>query len=567
MHVGVRGEGPAAAAAEAALADVDATVATDADLSAVELGIVVDRVGAAAFEHANQTALETDTDWIAVELGGIGGVPAVEASVAGLGPDVCYACLSTRVAAATAPDTQPAGAPPARTARFAGAIAGRMAARTIAEAASVPGRVVTLPYEERELLGVPGCSCGSDGVDRRSITLEARDRTVEASLGRAERAVDDQLGIVTDVGEAESFPAPYYLAQGCDTGGFSDATAAQQAAGVAAGWDAAFMKALGEALERYAAGVYRTEEFETSRPGTQPTVSPTAFVTTEDGTHPEDELAWVRGRNLHTTGSVWLPAELVHYPPPTTALRPPITTGLGLGNGTVGAILSGLYEVVERDAAMLSWYSTFEPLGLTVADERFQELGARARAEGLSVQPVLLTQDIDIPVVAVALQGETWPRFALGTDADLDAARAARSALAEALQNWMELRGMGPDDAADASGAIGRYATEPGAAATFVDSETTVPAASVGPDDPPAGEAELERLLELLSEAGTDTSAYAVRLTTRDVDALGFEVVRALVPAAQPLCFGEPYFGTRARDVPQALGFEPRLDREHHPFP
>jgi ribosomal protein S12 methylthiotransferase accessory factor len=39
------------------------------------------------------------------------------------------------------------------------------------------------------------------------------------------------------------------------------------------------------------------------------------------------------------------------------------------------------------------------------------------------------------------------------------------------------------------------------------------------------------------------------------------------VPAAQPLFTGEPYFGERARTVPEALGFEPRLDRPIHPFP
>jgi ribosomal protein S12 methylthiotransferase accessory factor len=48
---------------------------------------------------------------------------------------------------------------------------------------------------------------------------------------------------------------------------------------------------------------------------------------------------------------------------------------------------------------------------------------------------------------------------------------------------------------------------------------------------------------------------------------MGFEAVRALVPAAQPLFTDEPYFGERAERVPRELGFEPRLDRDHHPFP
>ena len=50
-------------------------------------------------------------------------------------------------------------------------------------------------------------------------------------------------------------------------------------------------------------------------------------------------------------------------------------------------------------------------------------------------------------------------------------------------------------------------------------------------------------------------------------ESLGFEAVRVLVPAAQPLFTGEAYFGDRAREVPGSLGFEPRLEREPHPFP
>jgi bacteriocin biosynthesis docking scaffold, SagD family len=576
MDVTLRGNGPAANAVAAALADCDSVAVTDAAFTTVDLAVVVGAVSDERFGRANDQALAAGTDWIAVELGGIGGVSAVEAAVVGLGATVCYECLTSRVEAATDDRTEHASAVesaaelPVRTKRFAGAVAGRMAAAAASAGAgddhAVPGQVVTVPYTERELLAVPGCSCAPT-VDRRSMTVGGVDRDREASLDRAERAVDDVVGIVAEVGEAESFPAPYYLTQAGDTTGFSDTTAAQQAAGVSAEWNGALMKALGEALERYAAGVYRSGGFETARPGDlQPAVAPDAFVTPADATgSSEQALAWVRGRNLHTGADTWLPAELVQYPPPSSQLRPPITTGLGLGNGTVEALLSGLYEVLERDAAILSWYSTFDPLGLTVDDELFGRLAARARSEGLSVTPVLLTQDVDVPVVAVAVQREEWPRFALGTDADLDTASAARSALAEALQNWMELRGMGPDGAAAASGAIGRYARAPDAAGAFVSPETTVPAASVGPNDPPAGEAELRQVLEHAAQAGL--TAYAASVTTRDLAALGFEASRVLLPTAQPLFFGNSYFGGRAHTVPQALGFEPRVDRDHHPFP
>jgi ribosomal protein S12 methylthiotransferase accessory factor len=214
---------------------------------------------------------------------------------------------------------------------------------------------------------------------------------------------------------------------------------------------------------------------------------------------------------------------------------------------------------------MLSWYSSFEPLGLSIDDEVFETMRARAASEGLSVTPLLVTQDVDVPVVVVAVQREEWPKLAFGSGADLSVTAAARSALGEALQNWMELRGMGADDAADALGEIGRYADDPGPAASFVDPETQIPADSAGPDDQPPGAEELTAVLDRVTDA--DLNAYAARTTTRDVDQLGFEAVRALIPAAQPLCFGDIYFGERAREVPETLGFSPELDSEHHPFP
>jgi ribosomal protein S12 methylthiotransferase accessory factor len=129
----------------------------------------------------------------------------------------------------------------------------------------------------------------------------------------------------------------------------------------------------------------------------------------------------------------------------------------------------------------------------------------------------------------------------------------------------MELRGMGPDDAAEASGEIGRYADFPESVQSYVDAEGTVPAASVGPDEVPAGETELSAVLDRLGEA--DLDAYAVRTTTRDVAHLGFETVRVLVPEAQPLFFGDAFFGDRAESVPAEMGFQPRLAHDHHPFP
>ncbi|MFC4542001.1 YcaO-like family protein [Halosolutus amylolyticus] len=583
MEVHVVGDDPVREEVVAALEDVDVTVrdASPTDLADARFAIVSDVAGATTFDRANAAARSGSTPWIAVEIGGVGGIPidAVDAAVSGFAPATgCFECLSARIASTV---DEPAETPTAdrSTARLAGAVAGRECVRVFAgEGRSIVGHTIELPHERRRFLPVPGCDCGP-GERVRSLDLDDADSlTLETAVEHAEAAIDDRVGVVTSIGEVESFPAPYYLATTAETSGFSDASAASQAAGVDEDWNAALMKAVGEALERYCAGVYRDDDFvHASEADLENAVPPTALARPDDA--PEygssDEHRWVEGEALETGERVHLPAAAVQFPQPGDRLVPAITTGLGLGSSTVDAILSGLTEVIERDATMLAWYSTFEPFELTVEDERFAALERRAASEGLSVTPLLVTQDVDVPVVAVAVHrtdevddpgaSDAWPAFAVGSAAGLDATAAATSALAEALQNWMELRSLGPDDAGDASGAIGEYAAFPDPAQAFVETDRTVPAASVGPDPVPTGRDALETLVSRTTENGL--TPYAARLTTRDVETLGFEAVRVVVPGAQPLFTDEPFFGERAQSVPDDLGFEPRLDRPFHPYP
>ena len=572
MDVVLVGAGPAVEAVEAALSDVDVQP-READAAAVsdaDVAVVCDLAGAPVFEHANAAALDGATPWLSIEVGGIGGraFDAVDAAVAGYAPATgCHDCLRRRVEANAETDGDSDPSADRAAVRLAGATAGRELVSLLSgEDSQLLGGVVELPHRRAEFLPVPGCDCGR--APDRTLDREFEDVPLEDALARAERALDERTGIVQSVGELESFPAPYYLAEVCDTTGFSDASAPPKAAGVDAEWNPAFMKALGEALERYGAAIYDESTFERARAGDlDGAVPPSAFVLPEGTAVDEsDELPWLPGQALATGDRAWLPAERVQFPPPERRLGPSITTGLGLGSSTVEALLSGLYEVVERDATMLAWYSTFQPLELSVDDEGYDLLARRAASEGLSVTPLLVTQDVDVPVVAAAVHREgEWPRFAVGSDADLDPAAAARGALAEALQNWMELRSMGPEQSADQSGAIGEYADFPDEARDFVDAEGPIPVASVGPDDPPRGEAELDALVERVADAGL--TPYGVRLTPRDLEQVGFEVVRAVVPAAQPLFTGDPVFGDRARSVPDELGFEARPDRRMHPYP
>jgi ribosomal protein S12 methylthiotransferase accessory factor len=567
MDVGIAGSGPAVESLRAALTDVDATAVDVApeSIGSTPIGAVVAPTGSAAFDAADERA----DRWVAVEIGGVGGHATAELDAAVsvfTGETAGYGDLRTRV---TSTNTESEGRPSGdRSAvRFAGALAGRRLVALLSGDA-VAGSVIEVSGAsvgaERRVLPVP-----RPATRDRTVRREFRSVSLDDAIARAERAVDDRVGLLTQVGERESWPVPYYMASTADTTPFSDARAAEFAGGVDADWNPAFMKALGEGLERYCAGVYRSTEFTTAPESNLANPVPVREFVRPDGYETPDRekpTPWVEGEDLDTGDPVSLPAAFVHYPPPTERFKPAITTGLGLGNSGAEALLSGLYEVIERDATMLAWYSSFEPLALEVDDGGYESLVKRARAEALEATALLVTQDVDVPVVAAAVHREEgWPQFAMGSGADLDAAAAARSALAEALQNWTELRLMGPDRADAEEGAIGRYADFPVEARRFVDVDAAVPAASVGPDDRPSGAAELDAVVDRASDAGL--SPYAARVTTADVERLGFEAVRVLAPEAQPLFTGDPFFGDRARTVPAELGFEPEPAKAYHPFP
>ncbi len=557
--VSLAGGGPAAEAVRAALADTDAELVETEPGSVADpnpdLAVVVGVAGADGFAAANRVARFSELPWLAVEVGGLGGEAHddVGAAVTGFTPGgACYTCLRRRVERAE-------GTPSAERAdvRLAGAHAGRRAVRALAGAFE-PGVLEVPTGRERRLLGDPDCECAPEGAE---LALTHRERGLDETATAAEGGVDPRVGIVAAAGEQHTFPAPYYLAQLRQL----EEGVPEQAAGVDPDWNGAYVKALGEAYERYsAARIPHDRERTASADELDGAVAPDRFVLPEDTSTPE-ELSWTPALALGSGADAWLPAEFVRFPPEEERLRPSITTGLGLGSSTVDAVRSGLTEVLERDATMLAWYSTYEPLGLDVESERFDTLRRRARGEDLSVQALLVTADVDVPVVAVAVHREAWPSFAVGSAAALDPEAAAESALCEALQNWTELRAMGPERAPEAGVAVARYADFPREVRDFVAPETTVRATDVGPDEVPTGEAALDALVDRVDAA--DLNAYAARVTARDVAELGFEAVRVAVPAAQPLFIDDAYFGARARDVPEELGYRPRLDRPHHPYP
>jgi len=224
VTVAVVGDGPAVDAVRAALGDVDATVEST-DVSGVAdaaLGVVVGVAGAGGFRAANDHALAGDTPLVTVEVGGLGGHPQLACTPASpsshpTAPASTVSPGGSRRPTSSRPSRRP---PTGRRSASGGAHAGRLAADALRGNAR-PGTVLELPYVERFVAPVPHCDCG-DATDD-ALRRGGEDRSLDEALAAAEPLVDDRVGLLTAVGERESFPAPYYLAAVSDTSGFSDA--------------------------------------------------------------------------------------------------------------------------------------------------------------------------------------------------------------------------------------------------------------------------------------------------------------------------------------------------------
>lgn len=133
----------------------------------------------------------------------------------------------------------------------------------------------------------------------------------------------------------------------------------------------AFLKTIGETVERYFLGVYSSKNliwdcYNHLKETNKNPVNPRdffSFSNIED--KPEfykddySKINWIKGRSLTYNRDVLVPAQLVFVPycykKNEPVIRFPISTGAASYSSLKGAILNGILEVVERDAFMISY--------------------------------------------------------------------------------------------------------------------------------------------------------------------------------------------------------------------
>lgn len=370
--------------------------------------------------------------------------------------------------------------------------------------------------------------------------------------------------------------------------------------------EAARWAALGEAVERYSASVFFRDELTLGShaeiSATRRAVAPGELALFHERQRDEiryawfDEdtpICWIDTRSLHTGEDVLVPATSVfvpYYPfladEGELTVGPGISTGLACGRSLPAALLSGLLEVVERDAFMITW------LGRLAVPRIDPGSGPRLRAvaERLSrphLRYVLswMATDVQLPAVLCTVVDDSYdpPLIACGGAAHLDPETAAIKALVEAAQTreWARVMGHEPEprfieadfsNIVDFEDHVFLYGHgDMGSCVSFLLDEP----AQVSLADLPraSGAHDLQAALDRVQAAGWEV--LGANLTTVDVEQCGHHVVKVLAPCAQQLEGDHNHRllgGRRLYEVPRKLGYDvdlsyDTLNPDPHPYP
>lgn len=306
-------------------------------------------------------------------------------------------------------------------------------------------------------------------------------------------------------------------------------------------------------------------------------------------------VRWVWGTSLPTGRPRLIPASLVymhhHLEDGEADVGRSTSTGLAAGVTLEEAILSGILEVLERDAFMISWLQRRVRGEIRIDDDRLTELLERrffTRHPSVSLRLFDLTLDVPVPTVTAVLERPTefGKVLCVTAAARLSAPAAVRKTLAELGQLFSFFRYLAQRDwepEPDFSNVTDfdyhslLYLRRPELipeAFAFCRQAPEIPLGEIPDRSTGRVLGDLRFCMEKLEQAGLET--VVVDVTTPDVREAGFWVVRVLVPGMVPM-HGDnrPFLGIRRLyDLPRDLGWDREgwdpqagLNPYPHPFP
>jgi ribosomal protein S12 methylthiotransferase accessory factor len=385
--------------------------------------------------------------------------------------------------------------------------------------------------------------------------------------------------------------------------GISGVEMAGSTGAMAETWRDAAVSALGECVERYCCAVQPADLPVSSQQqlgGQALLIDDFELFAEAQYSHPEFpfarhtpdlEIPWVRMTRMSDGADRFVPACLIYIPytpvrdDEADMLALSVSSGQACHSDRDLAVLSGIYEVVERDAFMLTWIRRLTPTRLEISSSPALQswFDTYFGPSALTFDVFRLPSDIDIPTVLCVARGTTasGPFACVGAACRLNEADAVKKAIIEAAQGAVWVRDLirtKPDwrptenysNVRDFPDHV-RLFGEPDMLQhlDFLYVGPTVPVV----EEPQPEPAEAVRVsVERVRAVGLEP--LVCDISTAELASLGLHVTRVLIPGSVQLTavHGLPNFGARRYDtVPERLGFTDSVHREYnripHPFP
>jgi ribosomal protein S12 methylthiotransferase accessory factor len=373
--------------------------------------------------------------------------------------------------------------------------------------------------------------------------------------------------------------------------------------------DSALAATIGEAIERYCSNFYERDQlhFASYDDLKYEGVSPEKFALFSARQHSRKDFVFVPFTSASRICSTWayslvdhrcklVPACFVYLPyvfqQGESLIGPSTSTGLACGTSLEEAILTGIYECIERDAFIIMWLNKLSmPLvdvrnGITRVANLFRQKFATSNIEYYICD---ITSDIGIPTFYTLAIGQSTEGIlaCVGSATRLNGEEAIQKTLVECAQgrpylrqvlrmepNWSCGDSFSNVRSFDDHGRLYSSMPELIPKLLFVKEGVTCPMSQVRDLSSGSVLEDIHTCVRRLAENGFDV--LVTDLTTRDVASKGFRVVRVMVPGLQVL-HGDHNFpflgGTRLYQCPKKLGLaqddtvETDLYPWPHPFP
>jgi thiazole/oxazole-forming peptide maturase SagD family component len=354
----------------------------------------------------------------------------------------------------------------------------------------------------------------------------------------------------------------------------------------------ALWSALGEGIERYSAQIPQESRVASFVELGAAAIDPRAFILYSERQYrspdftfkrfdPGAPYSWIEARDLRSGEYRLAPLQIAalgaELHAGETPLCQPISTGIAAHSRRESALLTGLLEVIERDAFMATWQLRRAPPQIAIDEALRDELGPRVAGlvqhVGLRIDLYLLSTDNTVPVVLCAIRRADNSACVVGAAARLRLSDAITKALVEAWHTWVWGLSLEGNPAVEAGEIVEfeqhvRHYFEPGnqGALAFLDEGERISVRDI-PDEAPTALADLVERLDALGH-----EVFSVNLTSPDVAALGFVVYRVMVSNMQPLACGVrnyPLDDRRLRKLAAhwAMPMPAALNLDPHPFP